>query len=213
MRSATPTTSRPSSLRLCTYFLALLCVGGLALSSCKPQYVRGSEKEELDEYAMSLRLDKKDINKMYDEIAGKLLSSSIANQWKRTAATGTAPAVATFPMHNGTSQSLNTETILQKFQTDLVNQTPVQVVTLEERPQILADIKRQQSSAYNPKRIAQYGRQIGAQFYVTGKIYGSQEAVRGERRQQYFMFIQVLNVETGGIEFQAEANVTKGYVK
>jgi hypothetical protein len=39
------------------------------------------------------------------------------------------------------------------------------------------------------------------------------EQVKKEKRQQYFMFVQVINVETGAVKFQNEAEVTKGFVR
>jgi PBP1b-binding outer membrane lipoprotein LpoB len=175
--------------------------------------VRGSEKEELDEYAMSLRLDRKDINRLYDKNIDKMMNSSIISQWERQAAQGTAPVVAIFPMRNETNQNVELDAVLSKFETDLVNQTPVDVVSHENQSELIAEIKRQQSDAYNPRRLAPYGKQLGAQFFVTGKLYGVREQVRGEKRQQYFMFIQVIDVATGAIKFQNEAGVTKGLVK
>lgn len=203
----------PAASRLLTMALAVVCVGGLLLAGCKPQYVRGSEKEELDEYAMSLRLDRKDLNKLYDENIDKMMNASIISQWERQAAQGTAPVVAIFPMRNETDQNLALDALLSKFETDLVNQTPVDVVSHENQSELIAEIKRQQSDAYNPRRLAPYGKQLGAQFFVTGKVYGVREQVRGEKRQQYFMFVQVIDVATGAIKFQNEAGVTKGFVK
>jgi len=191
----------------------LLFAGLVGASGCKPQYTRGTEKEDLDEAAMSTRLDRRDLNKLYNDIADTMMNSSVVSQWERTAAQGTAPVVAIFPMRNETKQDVELDALLSKFETDLVNQTPVDVVSHENQAELIAEIKRQQSDAYNPKRLAQYGKQLGAQYFVTGKVYGVREQVDKEKRQQYFMFVQVLNVETGAIKFQKESKVTKGFVK
>lgn len=196
-----------------TSVACLVFAGFVASWSCKPQYVRGSEKEDLDEAAMSTKLDRKDLNKLYDDIVQSMMNSSIVNQWERTSAKGEPPVVAIFPMRNETKQDVELDALLSKFETDLVNKTPVDVVSHENQAELIAEIKRQQSDAYNPKRLAQYGKQLGAQYFVTGKVYGVREQVKKEKRQQYFMFVQVLNVETGAIKFQKESKVTKGYVK
>jgi PBP1b-binding outer membrane lipoprotein LpoB len=47
---------------------------------------------------------------------------------------------------------------------------------------------------------------------VTGKVYNTDERQDGERRVQYFMFLQVLNVETGEILFQHKTSVTKALI-
>lgn len=203
--------------RLLTLSIGLVCgsaiVFGALLTACKPQYVRGTEKEDLDEAAMSTRLDRKDINKLYDDVIRDLKGSSIVNQWERQAAQGDAPVVAIFPMHNATGQDIQLDALLSKFETDLVNHTSADVVSHENQEELIAEVKRQQSDAYNPQRLSQYGNQLGAQFFVTGKVYGVREQVKKEKRQQYMMFVQVLNVETGAVKFQKEAKVTKGFVR
>ncbi len=182
-------------------------------TSCKPQYVRGSEKEDLDDAAMSMGLDRKDINKMYDEVVDKMMDSAIVDQWNRQASQDEAPVVAAFPMRNETDQDLALDALLSKFETDLVNQTSVDVISHKDQSEMIAEIKRQQSDAYDPKRLASYGNQLGAQYFITGRVQGVREQVKKEKRQQYFMFVQVLEVETSAIKFQYEAEVTKGFVK
>ncbi len=193
--------------------LALFMLGSTFATGCKPQYVRGSEKDDIDEAAMSMRLDRKDLEKLYKKTVDRMMSASIVQQWNRQAATGDAPVVAIFPMRNETNQNLALDALLSKFETDIVNQTSADVISHERQAELIAEIKRQQSDAYNPKRLADYGQQMGAQYFVTGKVYGVREQVKREKRQQYFMFVQVLNVETGAIKFQSEENITKGFMK
>lgn len=195
----------------------VLIVGAaVALSACgKPQYVRDTEEPRLDEYTMSLRLDREDLNRLYDENAKALFASSIVDQWARTAATGPAPVVAIFPMRNETSEHIESglDALLSKFETDLVNQSAADVVSHENQPDLIAEVKRQQSEAYDPARLAEFGRQLGAQFFVTGKVYDVAEQVKGEKRVQYFMFVQVIEVATGAIKFQNESAISKGLIR
>jgi PBP1b-binding outer membrane lipoprotein LpoB len=74
------------------------------------------------------------------------------------------------------------------------------------------EIRRQYSGAFDQSQIAGYGKQIGAKYVVTGKVYSADERQSGERRVQYFMFIQVLSIETGEILFQHKTAVTKALI-
>ncbi len=185
------------------------------IGCAKPQYVRDTEKEDMDEYAMSLRFDRKDLDRLYKDNIDKLLSSRITKQWDREYQSGDAPVVAVFPMRNETSEHIGPQldTLLSKFETDLVNGSGADVVSHENQPELIAEIKRQQSDAYDPQRLAGYGKQLGAQYFVTGKVYDVAERVDGEKRVQYFMFVQVLDVETGAIKFQNESALSKGLMK
>ncbi|MFB6263607.1 MAG: hypothetical protein ABEL76_08295 [Bradymonadaceae bacterium] len=203
----------PRHPRFVLALAALVLLGWLVGSACKPQYVRGSEKEDLDKQAMSLKLDRKDLQRLYKKNKDKLLNSSIVQQWNRQAREKKPPVVAIFPMRNETNQSLAVDALLSKFETDLVNKTQADVISHERQSELIAEVKRQQKSSYNQQRLAEYGKQLGAQYFVTGKIYGVREQVKKEKRQQYFMSVQVINVATGVIEFQNEEGITKGYVK
>ena len=196
------------SLPLLVATSMLACTGGRA-------YVTDEEAPEIDSYTMSLRFDRKDLDRLYGDNIKQLLGSAVAKRWERAGAQGNRPVVAIFPMRNETSEHIGTQldALLSKFETDLVNKTPARVVSHEQQPTLIAEVKRQQSSAYDPSNLAKYGKQLGAQFFVTGKVYDAAERVADERRVQYFMFVQVVNVETGEIEFQNEAAITKGLIR
>lgn len=195
--------------------LATIAILTMSVGCAKPQYVRDTEMTDIDEYTMSLRFDRKDLDRLYKENIDKMLSSRITDTWEREAAAGNPPVVAIFPMRNETTEHIgqSLDALLSKFETDLVNNSAADVVSHENQADLIAEIKRQQSAAYDPQRLAGYGKQLGAQYFVTGKVYDVAEQVGSERRVQYFMFVQVLDVETGGIKFQNEAALTKGLMK
>lgn len=200
-------------VRALVYLLLLFLIGAsLPLLGCgKPKYVRDTDEPRLDEFTMSLRFDRKDLDRLYDENIDALLQSSVVRRWDR----GAPPVVAIFPMRNETSEHIGPQlnTLLSKFETDLVNSTNASVVSYENQPELIAEVRRQQSDAYDPMRLAQYGRQLGAQYFVTGKVYDVADRVRDQRRVQYFMFVQVIEVETGQIHFQNESKITKGLIR
>jgi penicillin-binding protein activator len=197
-----------------TLLFALVALA-LAVSCKSPEYVRDTDRPDLDDRAMSLRLDRKDLDRLYAENAEKLIASKVVKEWDHRAAMGKPVAVAVFPMRNGTSEHIGAslDALLSKFETDLVNQSSAEVVSRENQADLIAEIKRVQAEAYDPARLVKYGRQIGAQYFLTGKVYDVAERVSDERRVQYFMFVQVLDVETGAVRFQNEASVTKGLVR
>ncbi len=191
---------------------------GLILSSmaCRPQYVSDQDAPRIDDVAMSLRLDRRDLDRLYDDNISELLTSNITKQWERMAAQDSnPPVVAIFPMRNETSEHIGPqlEALLSKFETDIVNRSPADVVDRASQPDLINEIYSQHTTAYDPQRVAEAGRQLGAQYVITGKVFDSAERVRDERRVQYFMFVQVVDVSTGVIKFQNESKVTKGLIR
>jgi hypothetical protein len=193
-----------------------MLVLGLAvtLAGCAGQHMRGSENPELDQMTFSLRFDRSDLDRLYEANVKKLMESPIMDQWEGKAQNGTPPNVAVFPIRNETSEHIrgSLDALVSKIETDLVNNTPVSVIAQESQGALISEIKRQQSSAYNPNRLAEYGKQLGAQYFITGRVYDVAERTKDARRVQYFMFLQVLDVETGTIQFQHEASLTKALI-
>ena len=184
-----------------------VCLGG-----CGPKYVRGSEMKELDDYAMSTGLDKRDLEQLFDENIKSLLESAVVQRWKGEAE---PPVVSLFPVANETSEHVRDQldALLSKVETTLINSGVATVVDRARQNELIAEVRRQQGGAFDEAQSAQVGRQLGAKFFLTGKVYDSAERTGKERRVQYFLFMKVVEVETGVVRWQNEANLTKGLVK
>lgn len=196
--------------------VAILVSGTVFVAGCasSKEHERGSEDPNLDERAMSLRLDNNDLAHMFDENFKKLLESDTVAEWEERTRESSAPVVATFPIRNETSEHIRKplDTFLGKFEGALVEHTPAEVVDRERREKLVREVRRQKSASFDASKLADYGERLGAQYYLTGKAYDVAERTEDARRVQYFLFLQVLNVETGEIEFQAETKVTKALV-
>ena len=193
-------------LLLGTVIIALLsgCGGG-------PAYVRGSDVPELDEYAMSTKFDKRDLEKLFKENQGHLESSGLMKRWKMSTKD---VRVAVFTIKNDTSEHVDSqlETLLAKFETALINSGTVTVISRERQRMLVEELKLQRSAAFNPGQTAQLGKQLGAQYFITGKLTSSSEKTGSEKRVQYFLFMQAVEIETGAVRWQTEANLTKGLI-
>lgn len=193
---------------------ALLASALFAVGCGGPAYVRDSDLPELDEYAMSTGLDKRDLERLFNENTKSLMASGAMQRWKDASRDGKEVTVAIFPVKNETSEHIDSQlsALLSKFETQLVNGGYVTVISRERQERLIEELRLQQSAAFDPDKAAQLGRQLGAQYFVTGKIYDSAEKSGSERRVQYFLFMQAIDVETGAVRWQNEANLTKGLV-
>jgi uncharacterized protein (TIGR02722 family) len=186
----------------------------LVLSACGPKFVRGSEMKELDDYAMSTGLDKRDLEALFEQNFASFSESGIVGRWKQASAAGTVPTVAVFPVKNETSEHIDSQldALLSKIETKLVNSGVVDVISRERQKELVNEVVLQGSAAFDQTKAAQLGRQVGAKYFVTGKVYDSAERSSEERRIQYFLFLQIIEVETGSIRWQNESSLTKGLV-
>ena len=179
-----------------------------------PTYVRGSEMKELDNYAMSTGLDRRDLDTLFEQNWKALTEAGIYGQWRGAAEGGDVPSVAVFPFANETSEHIDSQldALLSKVETRLVNSGFVSVISREMQKQLVEELRTQSSAAFDSSKAAQLGRQVGAKYFVTGKIHDAAEKTSDAKRVQYFLFMQVVDVETGAIRFQQEAELTKGLV-
>jgi penicillin-binding protein activator len=193
-----------------TFLLILLaalsgaCGGG-------PKAVRGSDVAGLDDEAMGTGLDRRDLQLMLHENMESLQNSALVKRWEGE----NRPAVAVLQMRNDTSEHIDSvlNALITEVETSLVNAGHVRVISRDSQPEMIAEVEKQQSDAFDASTVSRLGNQVGVRYFVTGRVYNADERQSGERRVQYFLFMRVLDVETGDILWQNSAAVTKAIVK
>jgi len=194
--------------------IALLLSG--ASFGCKPKAVRGgagTENPNLDEGAMSTTLDRKDLGDLMKVTLDKLYASPF---WAQISSFPAPVVVAIWPFKNETSEHIDDQlnTLLGDLETELVNSGVVQVVSRERQAEMASEVAVQQNrSIYDPSFAAQISRQIGAKYFITGKVGSVDEFFNKERRVQYTLFVQVIEVETSLVRFQFKAERSKAIVR
>lgn len=201
-----------STKRRAAFVVALVA---LALPACKPKAIRGGEGTEnpdLDDAAMSTGLDRKDLDDLMKKNMASLMASPL---WAQFRTGGKQPVLAIWPVKNDTTEHLDDQmlTLLSDMETELINSGVVAVVTRERQSEMIAEANLQQTPDFNPALAAQIGRQVGAQYFVTGKLQAVDERINKERRVQYTLFMQVVEVETSLVKFQTKSERSKAIVR
>jgi penicillin-binding protein activator len=195
---------------LCTAVALSTLLSGL--SACGgPKAVRGSDVAGLDDQAMGTGLDRRDLQQMLHENMASLQTSALVKRWQGE----NRPAVAVLSMRNDTSEHIDSvlQALITEVETSLVNAGHVRVISRDSQPEMIAEVEKQQSDAFDASTVSRLGSQVGARYFVTGRVYNADERQDGERRVQYFLFMRVLDVETGDILWQNSAAVTKAIVQ
>jgi uncharacterized protein (TIGR02722 family) len=191
----------------------LVVVTSVALSvlGCnKPHAVRGEDVDGLDDQAMGTGLDRRDLQKLMHENMTALDTSAVVKRWEKEE----MPQLAVLPFKNETSEHIDSalDALISDIETNLINAGHVSVISLENQQSLVAEIKRQQGDSFDQGKAAAYGRQLGVKYIITGKVFTTDEKFENERRVQYYLFMQVLEVETGQILFQNKAALTKAII-
>lgn len=193
--------------------VSCVLVGALfGVAGCTARAIRGGEgtaNPDLDRPAMSVTLDRDDITYLVADYLGRLKSSPF---WQQTIKGATKPpVVAIWPIQNATTQHLDDQmlTLLSSVETSLVNTADVRVVDRSRQEELARKIGVQRGAIYDPDSAQRLGRQLGAQYFFTGKITSVDERLNNTRRVQYTLFLQVVEIENGLIHFQNEVARTK----
>ncbi|MBN1766112.1 MAG: hypothetical protein JW860_12700 [Sedimentisphaerales bacterium] len=178
------------------------------VAGCGPKAVRGgagTDNPELDDAAMSVKLDRQDIEYLVSVNIRALSNSPFWNSTIEQAEE--PPVVAIWPIQNATTQHIDDQmnTLLSSIETYMVNSGDVRVVSRERQKKLIDELKLRQADVYDPQTAGEIGRQLGAQYFVTGKINSVDERLKKTRRLQYSLTLQIIEVETGLILFQKEA--------
>lgn len=197
-----------------TRLLTTTCIlAALATSlACAPRAMRGGDgtaNPNMDRAALSTTLDRDDITYLVNQNLDALFASGFWNN--QIATSRKPPLMAIWPIENATSEHLEDQmlTLLSSIETDLINSGLVQVVAKSRQAQLADEIGIQQGAIYNPTQAAQLGRQLGAKYFVTGKLTAVDERLNKTRRLQYSLFLQILELETGLVKFQNETTRSK----
>jgi curli biogenesis system outer membrane secretion channel CsgG len=191
-------------------FVVAVCLAVGA--GCAARAVRGGEGTaypNIDRPAMSVTLDRDDITYLVSDYLERLEASPFWQDTIKNAAQ--PPVVAIWPIQNATTQHLDDQmlTLLSSIETALVNTGRVRVVDRSRQEALAREIGIQQGAIYDPSSAQRLGRQLGAQYFFTGKITSVDERLNNTRRVQYTLFLQVIEIENGLIRFQSEVARTK----
>lgn len=194
--------------------LAILALS-LSAAGCVEEgsasYVRGSQAPGIDDAAMGTGMDRHDIAQALHENLKSLMSAPVAAGW---AASHSMPALAVYPLSNETSEHIDSQlkALLSDAETYFVNSGLVKVVSVERQGQMMDEVGKQQGGGFDP-RYMERSRQIGAKYYLTGKVFSADERTSDARRVQYFMFMQLIEVGTSAVVWQNKTHFTKALVR
>ena len=174
--------------------------------------MRGAQEPGVDAPPMSLGLDKDDVQRALKKVLDRLRSSALMGAWRRDGGQDTV-ALAYFRNETGQSVDPQLEAMLSETETWLVQSGAVTMIARDQP----VEMARQASDAAffrfqardDDARLARIGRQRGVQYFVTGKLQSSDETWQDAHRVQYWVFLQILESDTGAIRFQEKAEVTK----
>ena len=171
--------------------VVLLLVVLFAFSACAKHAVsRRAAAETID---LSGKWNDTDSRLMAEEMTKDIVSRPWIAEFRRKK--GRKPSVIPFGVKNRTSEHINTNTFVKDLQRALINSGKVRVVSSREQREDIRGERADQQAGFtrNPVEV---GKELGADFVLTGELNSIKDRLGGEEVVFYQGNMELISVET-----------------
>ena len=143
-----------------------------------------------------------------------MITSSLGRPWLKNykaANNGKAPLVVVQDIENRTDEHIDTVSLTQFMETELVNSGKVRFVEKARREQINEELQFQNSGMVNANTKKKTGNFAGADFMLAGSIASQVHTNGGTKRTSYFVQMKLINIETSEIQWTEKHEISKEF--
>lgn len=187
--------------RIC---LPLLAFSLLALPACKTTRVTYDDSAAIE--AMTTGFSLSDLYQASDVMVNSLLTSPATLELTASK----RPIIIVDRLQNRTDQHIDTESITDTIRTQLIQSGKFRFTDKVTRDLQSEEIGYQNlSGAIGHEYAIQKGRQLGAEYVLVGAIVSYEERTKNIIRKSYKMTLNLIDLQTGIIEWAQEKPITK----
>ncbi len=196
-----------SCLRVLQFFCLASFLAPLACTdSFQGEYANPKEQEIVDD-----RWNPTDANKTAEVLIKGVLEKNWLIEYMQ-ASGGKKPVVIVDEIENRTSEHIDTQAIGQAMQNELINSGKIRFIDKAGRDKIIKEIKyNQESGMVAADSAKKKGKQIGADFFLTGELSAIENVQGGYKTVQYQTTVKLTNLETSEILFQDMYTIKKKF--
>ena len=186
------------------------CAFGLNLFACSPGF-EGTYSDPQKAEIVDDKWSETDAHK----VANSMIAQVTSKPWLAgfEATKRQKPIVIVDEIANRTDEHIDTKALTEAMTDELINSGKVRFVNGEKRKQILEEIKYQNSGTTEAKTKKSMGKQIGADFMLSGAISSSVHTQSGLKTVTYLTALTLTNLETAEIVWSAKEEIKKRFNK
>jgi len=184
--------------------LALAVVGGCT-PGCEGEYADPAKSEIVDD-----KWNETDARKT----AEHMIKGIFDKPWLKAYVkghSGQKPVVIVDDVENRTSEHLDVKQLTDFIQDELINSGKVRFVNKQQREKLLEEIRYQQSGSVASASAKKSGRQIGADFLLSGNITSQEHMMDQLKTVTYQTNLTMTNIETFEIEWSTKYEIKKRF--
>lgn len=184
-------------------YLSAIVISVAALTACSGPQVRYGDAKAVE--TVNADYGSTDLQMIAESMTRSLLQSKVISGSKD------APIVTLADVKNKTSEYIDTRVITDKIRTQLMKSGQVRfAVSISEMQNQTDELKRQnQSGLYKNSTIAKTGNMQGAQYRIEGSIASIVKNTKDVRDVYYVFNLNLINNESGLLEWADEKEIRK----
>lgn len=192
---------KPSCSSTSTYIFSAIAV--LSLAACSGPQVRYGDARAVE--TVGVNYGSTDLQSIAESMARSLLQSKVISGSKD------APIVTVAEVKNKTSEYIDTRVITDKIRTQLVKSGQVRfAVNINEMQNQVDELKRQnQSGLFKNSTVSKTGNMQGAKYRIEGSIASIIKQNKNVKDVFYIFNLNLINNESGLIEWADEKEIRK----
>lgn len=182
-------------------------IGGL--SSCTPSF-QGEYSDPNKEEIVDDRWNETDAKKTGKE----MINSALSKAWLKTfkgANPGKKPIVLVDEVENRTDEHIDTQALTEAIRNELLNSGNIRFADSKNREKILKEVKYQGGGAVSPDQAKKLGKQVGADFMLTGALSSSVHTQDELKTVTYQTNLILTNLESAEIEWSENYQIKKRF--
>ncbi len=189
------------------YFAVLALAFMVALSfGCggKSVYTKGKYIDPEEVKLLSDKFVEADLQFIADTLSQSLISSDLMSGGKK-------PAIIVSIFTNGTDEHIDILSLTNKLRTDLMKSKKFSFLNERLRKAIAEEYEYQNSGYVNPETAKQKGKQIGADWLLSGHISSIRQPVGKDEIVYYKTTLEITDLETSEIIWTGEVELKKAF--
>jgi len=163
----------------------------VVLSSCARTVSRIDPNQQLD---LSGRWNDSDSRLVAEKMTSELLNSSTFQEYAKSM--GKKPAIIVGQIRNRTSEHIDANNYIKKFELAIFNSGLADLVESDEFRNKLRAERAQQQDFSDPATMAQWGKEVGANLMLFGEMTSETDVYNKDRVVNYVTTLFLTDMET-----------------
>lgn len=181
----------------------------LFLAGCGHKEFTGGKYDDLSEQRhLDDKFNETDMKEIATAMVQSLIESSVVKESKKK------PVVLVTLTKNKTEEHIDMKSMTDKIRVALIKSGKFRFTEKEVREELQEELQYQGASGYvDPTQARQKGKQVGADYFLTGEITDRVQEVGDQKYVYYKCTMNLVGIQDGLIDWTDEKEIRKYYRK